>query len=84
MDLGRAVTFDRVEITIDNPNHRRGESRSFQLQARQADGSWRTVHQGRVFGTICGKRFDAVTAQVVRLELGGVPVRQFDLFPPGK
>jgi len=42
------------------------------------------VHQGRVFGAVCSQRFDPVTAQVVRLELSGVAVRQFDLFPPGE
>jgi hypothetical protein len=84
VDLGQAMMFDRVEITIDNPGHRRGEGRVFQLQTRQADGSWRTIHQGKVFGGIYSKRFNPVTAQLVRLNLDGAALRQFDLFPSGK
>jgi len=84
LDLGQTTTFGRLEFTIDNPGHRRGEGRDFQLQARQADGSWRAVHQGRVFGSIYSKAFEPVAAQFVRLDLGGATIRQFDLFPPGK
>jgi hypothetical protein len=80
LDLGQPATFDRLEFTIDNPNHRRGQSKPFELQVRQADGQWKTVHQGRVFGSIYSKRFKPVTAQSVRLVVDA-PVRQFDLFP---
>lgn len=80
-DLGKSVAFDRLEFTIENPNHRRGQSKPFELQARQADGQWKTVHQGRVFGSIYSKRFAPVLAQKIRL-LIDAPVRQFDLFPP--
>jgi alpha-L-fucosidase 2 len=82
VDLGSPRSFDRLEFTIDNPSHRRGEHKSFELQVGQPDGSWRTVHRGNVFGTIYGKRFAPVTAQQVRLVIDA-PVRQFDLFPPG-
>jgi hypothetical protein len=80
LDLGKPVTFDRIEFTIENPNHRRGQSKPFDLQVRQADGPWKTVHQGRVFGSIYSKRFAPVTAQFARLLLDA-PVRRFDLFP---
>ena len=43
------------------------------------DGSWRTVHQGQVFGTIYAKAFAPVTAQQVRLNINAKVV-QFDLF----
>jgi hypothetical protein len=81
LDLGKSVTFDQLEFTIENPNHRRGQSKPFDLQVRQADGQWKTVHQGRVFGSIYSKRFPSVTAQFARLVVDA-PVRQFDLFPP--
>lgn len=81
VDLGAPMTFDRLEFTIENPGYRRGQGKGFELQAQQADGSWRTVHAGRVFGCIYSKRFDPVMAQHVRLNLAA-PLRQFDLFPP--
>jgi hypothetical protein len=83
IDLGQPVTFDRLEFTMDNPGHRRGQGRDFQLQARLADRSWQTVHRGKIFGSIYSKQFDQVTAQFVRLDVGGVAVPRFDLFPPG-
>ncbi len=73
------MTFDRVEFTIENPDYRRGQGKSFELQIQQPDGSWRTVHQGRVFGTIYSKRFSHVTARHARLSIEA-NVRQFDLF----
>ena len=83
-DLGQPQTFDRLEFTIDNPGYRRGQGKPFELQARQPDGSWKTIHQGKVFGTIYGKRFMPVTASAVRLKINATAIRQFDLFPPGK
>ena len=79
VDLGQTKTFDRVEFTIDNPGYRRGQGRPFDLQVRQPDGSWRSMHQGRVFGSIYSKRFDPVSVQHVRLRIEAT-VRQFDLF----
>jgi len=49
------------------------------LQVRQPDGSWRTVHKGKVFGTIYAKEFAPATAQQVRLKINAKVV-QFDLF----
>lgn len=83
VDLGQPRTFDRLEFTIENPGHRRGHGRPFELQMKQDDGSWRTVHSGQVFGSIYSKRFDPVTARHVRLNVD-TPIRQFDLFPAGK
>ncbi|MEI7901904.1 MAG: discoidin domain-containing protein, partial [bacterium] len=80
LDLGQPVAFDRVEFTVDHPDHKRGEGKPFELQMKQPDGTWRTVHQGRYFGTIYSKRFEPVTGQFVRLTVGGAGVRQFDLF----
>jgi hypothetical protein len=84
VNLGQPVTFDRLEFTMDNPGYRRGQGRDFQLQARLADGSWQMVHHGKIFGSIYSKQFDPLTAQFVRLDVGGVAVPQFDLFPPSK
>jgi hypothetical protein len=83
LDLGKPVSFDRLEFTIENSGHRRGQSKPFELQVQQADGKWQTVHQGRVFGSLYSKRFSAVSAQNIRLVLDA-PVRQFDLFPSGR
>ena len=80
IDLGQEMTFDRLEFTIENPGHRRGQGIAFELQAQQPDGAWRTLHRGQVFGSIYSKRFEPVTARFVRLNVE-VPVReQFDLF----
>jgi len=84
IDLGRPVKFDRLQFTRDNPGYRRGQGRDFHLQAKASDGTWQTIHQGKIFGSIYSKQFDPVTAQFVRLDAGGVAVPQFDLFPLGK
>ena len=81
MDLGVLATFDRVEFTIDNPGHHRGQGRPFKLQAQQADGSWRTIFQGAVHGSIFSKRIEPVTAQHVRLKIDAA-IRHLDVFPP--
>ena len=46
----------RFEFTIDNPDHLRGQGKPFELQAKQADETWKTAYKGSVYGTICGKR----------------------------
>jgi hypothetical protein len=74
-------TIRRFEFTIDAPGHRRGAGTPFSLQARRSDGSWKTVYEGKVYGTICGKVCDAFNTEVVRLDVGGAEVRQLDLFP---
>jgi len=81
VDLGRVQEFSRLEFTIENPGYRRGQGRQFALQTRQSDGTWQTVHTGKVFGAIYSKTFPTVKAQIVRLKLDAPAVRQFDLFP---
>jgi hypothetical protein len=80
LDFGQPRTFARAEILIDNPGHQRGQARPFEIQIKAPDGKWRTCYQANVFGNICGKQFDPVTAQVVRLNIDAPAVRQFDLF----
>ncbi len=81
IDLGAAATFDRIEFTIDNPDHRRGQGKRFELQVQQADGSWHTVHEGAIFGNIYSKKFEPNIGQKVRLNITGTPaIHQFDLF----
>lgn len=82
LHFGQPTTFDRLEFTIENANHHRGQSKPFELQVRQADGQWQTAHKARIFGLIYSKRFKPVTAQSVRL-IVDAPIRQFDLFTPG-
>ena len=81
MDLGVRAAFDRVEFTIDNPGHRRGQGRVFELQIQETDGAWRTICRGAVYGNIFSKQIDAVTAQRVRLKIQAA-IRNLDLFPP--
>ncbi len=83
LDLGEARTFDRVEFTIENPGYRRGQGKRFELQVQEADGAWRTVHAGSVFGTIYAKPFAPVTARHVRL-VTEATLRQVDLFNDAK
>ena len=79
LDFGQPQTFDRLEFTIENPGYQRGQFKGFELQVRQPDCSWHTVHKGQVFGTIYAKEFAPVTAQQVRLKIEA-KVIQFDLF----
>ena len=79
IDFDQPVTFDRLELTIDNPGYRRGQGTAFELQARQADGAWHTIYHGQVFGTIHAKEFQSVTARHLRLNVNAT-VLQFDLF----
>ncbi len=79
IDFEKPLAFNRVEFTIENPKYERGQGRSFKLQIRETDGSWNTVHSGKVFGTIYAKAFGTVTAQHVRLNIDARVV-QFDLF----
>jgi hypothetical protein len=81
LDFGQPRTFARAEIVIDNPGHQRGQARAFEIQIKEPDGKWRICYQANVFGNICGKQFEPVTAQVVRLNIDAPAVRQFDLFP---
>lgn len=82
-DLGEMKAFDRVEFTIENPGHLRGQATPFRLEALQADGQWATVHRGDVYGTIYAKRFPPAQGSEVRLVIEA-PITQFDLFPPGQ
>ena len=70
-----------MEFTIENPSHRRGKGTKFELQAQQADGSWKTFHQGQVFGIIYAKQIKPVSARVVRLVMNVTTLKQLDLFP---
>ena len=79
VDLGEPKSFDRLEFTIDNPNYQRGQAKPFTLEAQQADGTWKPVHKGKVYGSIYSKRFAPTTACNVRLVIDS-PVTQFDLF----
>ena len=63
VDLGAEKKINRLEFTIENPGYRRGQGRKFELQARETDGTWKTIHQGQVFGAICSNTFAPVSAQ---------------------
>lgn len=80
VDLGAEKTIDRFEFTIDNPGYLRGQGKPFELQVKQADGNWKTVYQGKVFGTICGKKIDPIATNAVRLFVQTSEINQFDVF----
>ena len=80
VNFGKEQSFKRFEFTIDNPGYLRGEGKPFDLQAKQNDGSWKTVYKGKVYGTICGKEIDPVTAKSVRLIVQANVIKQFDIF----
>ena len=84
MHLDGQKAVRRFEITIDNPGHRRGEGIPFSLQAQRNDGSWQTVYQGKIYGTICGKACDAFVTDAVRLVIDRGVVQQLDLFPDAR
>jgi len=73
-------TFSRLVFYIENTGYQRGQGKSFDLQVKQPDGSWKIIRQGQVFGSIYAKAFLPVSEQVVRLKLDAQVVRQFDLF----
>ncbi len=85
IDLGRPVTFDRMELEFDDPAHVRGQFKAFQVEYKQPDGTYKAWQNGLIYGEIYSRRFEPVTAQIVRLSINSAaPVRQFDLFGPGK
>lgn len=73
-------SFCRFELTIDNPRHRRGQWCDFQIQLSDTGESWRTVYEGKIYGSICGKQIAPQTAKHVRAAVYASGIRQFDLF----
>ncbi len=80
VDLGAEKYISHLEFMIDNPGYRRGQGKRFELQVSQKDGTWRTIHQGQVFGSIYSKAIVPVSEQVVRLKIDESIVRQFYLY----
>ena len=81
IQFDQQMTFDRLEIVIDNPGHRRGQGKSFELQVVDNHGDWKTIHQAKIYGSIYSKRFTPTSAQKVRLVINANLLR-FDLFKP--
>ena len=80
VNLDGEKKITRFEFTIENPGYLRGKGKSFELQARQADKTWKTIYTGTVYGTICSKQLDPVNATEVRLIITASRIKQFDLF----
>ncbi len=80
VDLGEPKTFDRAMISEPY-----GRVQRFELQA-QKNGQWQTFHTGTTIGQSLEVRFDAVTAQHVRLNMPetteGPSIWEFRLFAP--
>ena len=73
-------TIKRCEVEINNPNHLRGQSNPFEIQSLQADGNWKTIYKGAVYGTICSKDIDETTSKSFRLLINATSIKRFDLF----
>jgi hypothetical protein len=80
VDLQDTKVIDRFEFTIDNPGYLRGYGRPFELQIREANGQWKTVYNGRVYGTICGKKIASVSTDAIRLIVKAPGIKQLDIF----
>jgi alpha-L-fucosidase 2 len=80
VNLDSEKTINRFEFTIDNPGYLRGQGKAFELQAKQANGIWKTAYKGSVYGTICGKQLDPVSTKAVRLVIQASEIKQLDVF----
>ena len=80
VNLDSELTISRFEFKIVNAGYLRGQGKPFELQVQLNDGSWKTVYKGSVYGTICGKRFDPVSAKAVRLVIQASEIKQLDVF----
>jgi hypothetical protein len=80
VDLKETKLIERFEFTIENPGYRRGNSRPFELQVREANGQWNTAYRGRVYGVICGKAITPVSTDAVRLIVKAQGIKQLDVF----
>ncbi|MHC4748909.1 MAG: alpha-L-fucosidase [Planctomycetota bacterium] len=82
VDLGKAVTFNRVKIS-----EAYDRVREFELQYKD-DTQWKTFARGTKIGTNYSKMFEPVTAQQVRLNIldstEGPTIWEFQLFAPKK
>jgi alpha-L-fucosidase len=82
VDLGKAMTFDRVCISEDLDR-----VREFELQYRDGK-TWKTFARGTKIGSDYTKQFEPVTARQVRLNIldstDGPTLWEFQLLPPGK
>ena len=80
IDLGEEKTINRFEFSIDNPGYLRGQGKPFELQVGNADQAWKTVCSGKLFGTICAKKFTPTTARTIRLIVKATVIKQLDVF----
>jgi alpha-L-fucosidase len=82
VDLGKAVTFDRVKISEEYDR-----VREFELQYRDGK-TWKTFAKGTKIGSDYTKQFEPLTARQVRLNIldsaEGPTIWEFQLLPPGK
>ena len=72
--------INRFEFTIDNPGYLRGNGIAFELQVQLVEGSWKTIYEGKVFGTICSKQIDKEEATAVRLVIKAKEIKQLDVY----
>jgi hypothetical protein len=80
VDLEEEKLIDRFEFTIANPGYRRGKGKPFEFQVQEANGAWKTVYDGRVYGTICGKKIVPVSTKAIRLIVKAEEIIQLDVF----
>jgi len=80
VNLDKPKFINRFEFSIDNPGYLRGQGIPFELQAQQTDKTWKTIYQGKIYGTICSKKLDVTETKAVRLLIKAKEVKQLDLF----
>jgi len=80
VDLGGLKTIDRFEFTIDNPDYLRGQGKPYEFQVKKSDNKWVTAYKGSIYGTICSKQFDKISATAIRLIVKASAIKQFDVF----
>lgn len=80
VEFDNVEDFSRMELCIVNPNHLRGEGKPYELQTKDTNGNWKTIHRGSVYGKICGKSFQRTSANEVRIRTQAVGIEQFDIF----
>jgi alpha-L-fucosidase len=82
VDLGKGVTFSRIEIS-----EAYDRVRQFELQIKDGD-QWQTFARGTKIGDEYVQQFSPITAQIVRLNIleatEGPTIWEFQLFEPKK
>lgn len=78
--LSMPVAIGRFEFQIENPGHLRGNGREFQIESKDANGTWMPIYDGDVYGLICSKEISPVTTWGIRLIVDADKVSDFSIY----